>query len=86
MYVVDPERARTVRERAPKLAASSTDEQVKKAATTLRECIEPDPTSKVLFVFAAALLVFLTLWWVSHDGPEGESLPKAVGGSPTTTP
>jgi hypothetical protein len=68
---------RTVRERAPKLAASTTNERVKKAAMLLRERIEPDPTAKFLFVFAAALLVFLTCWWVAHDGPEGASTPKA---------
>jgi hypothetical protein len=60
-----------VREGAPRLAASTDDERVKQAATTLRQRIEPDPTSKMLFLFAAALLAFLTIWWVTHDGPEG---------------
>lgn len=59
----------TVRNDAPKLAASTDDAAVKKAAETLRERIEPDPTSRLLFVFAALLLAFLTIWWVTHDGP-----------------
>jgi hypothetical protein len=62
-----------VRERAPKLAASSEDDAVKRAAQTLRERVEPDPTSKLLFLFAAALLAFLTGWWITHDGAEGSS-------------
>jgi hypothetical protein len=64
-----------VRERAPKLAAESDDEDVKRAARTLRERIEPDPTSRMLFLIAAALLVFLTVWWVTHDGPDGGAPP-----------
>jgi hypothetical protein len=60
---------RTVRERAPALAASAVDEDVKRAALLLRERIEPDPTAKILFIVAAVLLVFLTAWWVAHDGP-----------------
>lgn len=70
----------TVRTDAPKLAAATEDEAVKKAAQTLRERIEPDPTSKLLFLFAAALLAFLSIWWVTHDGPEGSSAPppKAI--------
>ncbi len=63
----------SVRDGAPKLAASTSDEAVKRAAHTLRERIEPDPTSKALFLIAAALLVVLTTWWIAHDGPEGSS-------------
>lgn len=59
----------TVRNEAPKLAASTKDPDVKNAALTLRQRIEPDPTSRVLFVVAGLLLAFLTLWWVTHDGP-----------------
>ena len=66
-----------VREGAPKLAAESDDEDVKRAARTLRERIEPDPTSKTIFLITAALLVFLTAWWVTHDGPEGSAPPPA---------
>lgn len=69
----------TVRERAPELARSSDDEVVKKAAAELAQAIHPDPTAKVLVLFAAALLVFLTAWWVAHDGPGPErSAPQPV--------
>lgn len=60
---------RTVRERAPKLASDASDAKVKRAAETLRQRIEPDSSSKVLFLFAGLLLAFLTVWWVAHDGP-----------------
>lgn len=64
-----------VREGAPKLAAETTDPAVKIAAETLRARIEPDPTSKVLFLLAGVLLVFLAAWWVTHDGTHvGESM------------
>ena len=65
----------TVREGAPKLASATTDEAVRRAAETLRARIEPDPTSKALFLIAAALLVLLTAWWVTHDGPPEGSAP-----------
>jgi hypothetical protein len=61
---------RAVREGAPKLAAAATDERVKQAAELLRARIEPDPIARVLFAFAAALLVMLTAWWVLHQHPE----------------
>ncbi len=63
----------TVREGAPKLASRTSDDAIKRAAQTLRERIEPDPTSKALFFIAAALLVVLTAWWVTHDGPDGNA-------------
>lgn len=63
----------TVRARAPKLAAEAEDEAVRNAARTLRDRIEPDPTSRLLFMVAAALLAFLTVWWVTHDGPPKET-------------
>ncbi len=66
-----------IRERAPRLATSSdASDEVKRAAEVLRARIEPDPTSRVLFLVAVALLVFLTTWWVMHDGPELGSKPK----------
>ncbi|MDF2698408.1 MAG: hypothetical protein K0S65_6792 [Labilithrix sp.] len=71
----------TVRTGAPKLAAATDDEDVRRAARLLRERIEPDPTSKTLFLVAAALLAFLTAWWVAHDGPEGTA-PPAVKVAP----
>lgn len=60
---------RAVREGAPQLAASTTDEAVKRAALLLRERIEPDPSAKILFALAAGLLAFLTVWWLTHKGP-----------------
>lgn len=65
-----------IRERAPRLATSDASDEVKRAAEVLRARIEPDPTSRVLFLVAAALLVFLTTWWVMHDGPELGTKPK----------
>lgn len=58
----------TVRARAPELAKNE-DAEVAKAAKLLRERVEADPTAKLLFVFTAALLAFLTIWWIGHDGP-----------------
>ena len=61
----------TVRERAPTLAASpDAPPDVKRAAQLLRARIDPDKTGRTFFALAAALLVFLTVWWVTHDGPE----------------
>jgi hypothetical protein len=69
---------RAVREGAPKLAASTKDEDVKRAAELLRARIEPDPLARVLFLFAGGLLVVLTTWWVMHNGPEeGRITPPA---------
>ena len=56
-----------VRQRAPKLAASTSDPQVKRAAELLRQRIEPDPLARALFVIAAALLIVLTSYWVLHS-------------------
>ena len=59
-----------VRIAAPNLAATTDDPAVKRAALLLRARIEPDKTARVFFGLAAALLVFLTVWWVTHDGPQ----------------
>jgi hypothetical protein len=56
-----------VRQRAPTLAASTTDPDVKRAAELLRERIEPDPLARLLFLIAAALLIVLTSYWVLHS-------------------
>jgi hypothetical protein len=63
---------RTVRDDAPKLAASSTDEDVKRAAERLLEGTRPEPAARLLFVLTALLLVFLAAWWMRHDHPEPE--------------
>ncbi len=60
-----------VRDGAPRLAAKDgVSDDVKKAALLLRARVEPDRTARTFFGLAAALLVFLTVWWVTHDGPE----------------
>lgn len=65
-----------VRSGAEALArAEGTDAEVAKAARTLRSHIEADPTAKLLFVATAALLAFLTVWWVLHDGPSHDDRP-----------
>lgn len=68
-----------VRERAPKLAASTEDEAVKRAAEQLRAAIEPDPTSKIFFYVAGGLLVFLFGWWLTHSGASQAPSPPAAG-------
>jgi hypothetical protein len=59
----------TVRERAPELAKRADDEAVRRAAERLAHALTPDPGAKILFGLAAALLVFLTVWWLGHDRP-----------------
>lgn len=61
------------------LARKTDDEAVKKAALLLAERTKPDPTSRVLFLLTATLLVFLSVWWATHDGP-----PKDAPPAPTT--
>jgi hypothetical protein len=56
----------TVRADAPKL--KSDDEAVMAAAKLLVERTAPDPMAKYLFILAAALLAFLSLWWMGHNG------------------
>lgn len=63
----------TVRERATKLAETTEDEKVKNAALLLRARIEPDPTSRIFFGLTAALLVFLSIYWMTHDGKTHEN-------------
>lgn len=70
---------RTVRDGAPRLAsASTTDPAVKAAAELLLARTTPDPAAKLLFLLAAVLLVFLSAWWVTHDGPDGDHKPPPV--------
>lgn len=56
----------TVREGAPKLASSTSDEAVRKAALDLRKRLEPAPAQVYLFGLTFALLVFLVAWVYLH--------------------
>ncbi len=64
-----------VREGAAKILAGDGDDRLKRAAETLHIRMRPDPTTKILFAFAAGLLAFLTIWWVAHDGPAHDEKP-----------
>jgi hypothetical protein len=68
---------RTVRLRAPELARTAEEEDVRRAALLLRERTSADPFSKVLVALTAVLLAVLAAWWITHDGPDG--------GHPTST-
>jgi hypothetical protein len=57
-----------VREHAPKLAASSSDEAVKRAAAELLHRIEPDPLVKILFAMSVALLAFMVFYAYRSHG------------------
>lgn len=59
---------RRVRDEAPGLSAKTDDPAVKAAATELRSRLDPDPWSLALVGLTAALLVFLSLYWLFHDG------------------
>ena len=56
---------------------------VKKAALLLAERTKPDPTSRLLFLLTAGLLVFLSLWWMAHDGPPKDAPPAPTAPVPT---
>jgi hypothetical protein len=57
-----------VRDEAPRLAKATEDDAVRRAALTLRERIEADPLSKVLFILTGLLLAYLSAYWMMHDG------------------
>jgi hypothetical protein len=65
------------------LARKTDDEAVKKAALLLAERTKPDPTSRILFLLTAGLLVFLSLWWMAHDGPPKDAPPAPTAPVPT---
>lgn len=49
--------------------ASSSDPALRAAARDLLARTRPDPATVPLFVFAGLLLVALTAYWITHDGP-----------------
>jgi hypothetical protein len=55
-----------VREAAPRLANSTEDDDVRRAARELRRRLDPDPLAVYLLGVAAALLVFLAYWFWTH--------------------
>jgi hypothetical protein len=63
---------RAVREGAPKLAEATDSITVKDAARQLLAATRPDPAVKLLLLLTAALLAFLSAWWVAHDGPPAD--------------
>ncbi len=65
-----------VREGVP--ALKDKPEDVTKAAKRLLAATQPDPTAKLLFAMTGLLLAFLTLWWITHDGPADTPAPKPV--------
>ncbi|MDB4946456.1 MAG: hypothetical protein JWP97_5990 [Labilithrix sp.] len=67
---------RTVRDGTARLIADdTTPKDVAAAARLLRTRTEPDPTARVFFVLAGALLAFLSIYWLTHDGPEHTAPP-----------
>jgi hypothetical protein len=56
----------TVRRRAPAVASGAADPRVERAAQDLLRRISPDPLSRLLVLIAAALLVFLSVWYFTH--------------------
>lgn len=60
-----------VRDGAPRLAASSSPEDVRRAARELRRRVDPDPIMIYLLLAAVALLGFLSVhyWTHPHGAP-----------------
>jgi hypothetical protein len=59
---------RRVRDEAPRLAANAEDPKVKAAARELRSRLDADPWAIALLGMTAALLVFLSIYWLFNDG------------------
>ena len=58
---------RTVRDGAPKLAASTDDAAVKTAALDLRARLEPEPLVLWMMAGTGLLLAFLVAWFYGHQ-------------------
>jgi hypothetical protein len=67
---------RRVRTEAPKLAAKTEAEAVKRAAAELVAHTRPEPAIVWLIALTFALLVFLSAWWIAHaHAPEQLPVP-----------
>jgi hypothetical protein len=55
-----------VRREAPELVHRTESDEVRRAARLLRRRLDPDPLATYLFAAAAALLVFLAIWYWTH--------------------
>jgi len=59
-----------VRAGAPRLAREAGREEVRRAAAELLKRTQPDPLAAMLLLAAVGLLVFLSIWYWSHQhGP-----------------
>lgn len=58
-----------VRDGVARLVASEKEDAVKNAAKELLARTKPDPLSALLLLVSALLLVLLSAWWVTHNGP-----------------
>lgn len=69
---------REARLRADRIAASSTDDDIKRAARTLVERTHPDPLAVLFLTLATALLLVLGGWWIAHARPPAAHPPAAA--------
>ncbi len=58
-----------LRSEAARVIASSQDDAVKRAAESLVTRTKPDPMAALLVGVTAVLLLALSAWWMTHDGP-----------------
>lgn len=58
---------RAVREGTAALAKAE-DDDVRKAAAALRARTDPDPFAKMVLALTLALIAWISIYWVQHDG------------------
>jgi hypothetical protein len=66
-----------VRAEGPKLAESTGEPDIRRAALELVAHTEPDPLATWLLVLTGALLVILSAYWIAHGKPPHGSVPDA---------
>jgi hypothetical protein len=64
-----------VRAEAPKVAAASADEEVKRAARMLLERTKPDALATALLALAALFVGLLSAFWIVHGHAPARSAP-----------